>query len=72
MSFDFLDRRSKGFISREDIEIIISEISFAWNFLTGDKLSNSESINLICRTLEITGNRSINFDEYLQVYDNYI
>lgn len=65
MSFDFLDRHHRGYISKEDIEVIIGEVSFAWNFLTGEKLSNSDCIEIICRTLGIDGSHSINFEEYL-------
>ena len=48
LSFDFLDRNSKGYIDKDDIEVIISEISFIWNFLTGEKISNEDSIKIIC------------------------
>lgn len=35
LSFLYLDRQRNKKITFEDIEVIISEISFVWNFLTG-------------------------------------
>lgn len=41
-----------------------------WNFLTGEKISISDSIKIICEMLNINEKKSITFAQYLEVYDN--
>ena len=54
ISFAYLDRGNNKQVSYADIEGIISEISFIWNFLTGEKMDTLTSIQLICAKLGIT------------------
>lgn len=70
VSFKFLDRHSKDYINYDDIEVIISEISFIWNFLTGEKISNSDCIEVICLRLGVTESKAIGFGEFLDRYNS--
>ena len=51
------------------MEVIISEVSFVWNFLTCEKISTSELIEWICVKLGISEQKAISFSEYLGKYD---
>lgn len=69
LSFNYLDHEKNGAIRYSDIEVIISEISFVWNFLTGEKISTSELIEWICVKLGITEQKPITYSEYISRYD---
>lgn len=58
-------------ISYNDIEVIINEIAFVWNFLTGEKISTTELIDITCLKLGVSETKSINFTEYIERYDQY-
>lgn len=61
ISFNYLNRERNGFIGYDDIEVIISEISFVWNFLTGEKISTAASIQLVCIKLGLTERKPLTF-----------
>lgn len=64
LSFHYLDRQRNKRITFEDIEVIINEISFVWNFLTGEKISTTDLTEIICVKLGISEEKSIDFQEY--------
>jgi hypothetical protein len=69
LSFKYLSRSIEERVAYEDIVKTISELLFVWNFLTGEKISTTQSIEAICLKLGISELTSISFPEYLSRYD---
>lgn len=67
LSFRYLTKGQT--ISYSDIEVIINEIAFVWNFLTGEKVNPTELVEFTCLKLGITENKSITLGEYRERYD---